>query len=306
VLSLQTHDLAADQSNGILYASTGALAVEHASAVVAIDPGSGAIGPAMLVGGEPNRLAISNDGQYLYVGVDAEGLVRRIDVAAGESDLTFPLRSAGSGSGALVAGDIVALPGSAQGAVVARSNPSSSPGDSGTVALDDSNPGALPDGPSPRLGTRLAVDSDGAILGYDGETTGAALHRARLGPDHALSLEQTRDNAIQAFYQSIVAQDDRLFSTSGEVIDTSTLETLMTLPGRGPVAPDLGNGRAYMLTGEGRHRSLVAFELTAAEPLWAVPIDGVLGRTDRLVRWSEAGLAFRTTAGQVFVITLTD
>jgi hypothetical protein len=61
-----------------------------------------------------------------------------------------------------------------------------------------------------------------------------------------------------------------------------------------------------MLTGEGRHRSLVAFDLTAAQPLWAVQIDGVLGRTDRLVRWGEAGLAFRTTASQVFVITLID
>lgn len=51
------------------------------NSVVALDPESGTIGPALAVGLRPGQMAMSDDASVLYVAVEGDGMVRRLDLA---------------------------------------------------------------------------------------------------------------------------------------------------------------------------------------------------------------------------------
>ena len=46
-----------------------------------IDPVTATLGPSIVVGGEPRKVAVSDDGQFAYVGLHGPGAVRRVDLA---------------------------------------------------------------------------------------------------------------------------------------------------------------------------------------------------------------------------------
>ena len=77
-----------------------------------IDPVSGAIASSVPVGSEPNQLAISENGQYIYVGLDGDNAVRRFDVATQTAGPQFPT----------VAGprDMSAMPGNPNSIAIVR------------------------------------------------------------------------------------------------------------------------------------------------------------------------------------------
>src|SRR5438876_9491451 len=73
-LTLPANDLISDRFRGKIYASVPSRADGSATSsggsgnsIAVVDPESGAVGPFIPVGSEPNRLAISDDGRYLYV-----------------------------------------------------------------------------------------------------------------------------------------------------------------------------------------------------------------------------------------------
>src|SRR5438067_321532 len=75
-LALNTTDLIYDPTQNLIYASV----TDHRIAI--IDPVSGSIGPFVSVAGVPGRLAISDDGQFLYVGLDDIGSIARIALSS--------------------------------------------------------------------------------------------------------------------------------------------------------------------------------------------------------------------------------
>src|SRR5688572_30652369 len=77
-LSLPTNDLVYDPHSGRLYASIPGSAGADGNSVVPIDPATGAVGTPIPVGSEPGKLALSDDGRYLYVGLNGENAVRRV------------------------------------------------------------------------------------------------------------------------------------------------------------------------------------------------------------------------------------
>ena len=80
VISLPVKDLVYDQARQRIYASVPSSGGARANTVTLIDPSTGALGPSVFVGSEPGKLAMSDDGQYLYVGLDGAG-ARRAGVA---------------------------------------------------------------------------------------------------------------------------------------------------------------------------------------------------------------------------------
>src|SRR5215207_3205964 len=91
ILPIATRDLVYDPFSKRIYAGTTAGAGNGDGQVVAIDPWTGAIGPRVAVGGEPGKLALSDDGRYLYVALDGAGAVRRVDLGAQTAGLQFSL-----------------------------------------------------------------------------------------------------------------------------------------------------------------------------------------------------------------------
>jgi hypothetical protein len=104
--------------SGLLFASIGASATNNPNTVAVIDPVAGKVSQYIPVGNNPNRLAISGDGQYLYVSLDGDHAIQRINLTSLSVDDTFALPVDPS-FGQLTVADMKVVPGSPQTVVAA-------------------------------------------------------------------------------------------------------------------------------------------------------------------------------------------
>jgi hypothetical protein len=115
---LLVNDLAYDTAHGRLYASIPGQHPAYGNGVALIDPATGAVLDWRYVGSEPNKLALSDDGAVLYVGLDGARAVRRVEAMTLTAGLQFPL---GSGSmGPCTAIGIAVFPGDPSSIAVLR------------------------------------------------------------------------------------------------------------------------------------------------------------------------------------------
>jgi DNA-binding beta-propeller fold protein YncE len=66
-VTLPNYDRVYDRITQRIYASVPSSAESGGNSITAIDPVTGGLGTPLFVGSEPGRLALSNDGQSLYV-----------------------------------------------------------------------------------------------------------------------------------------------------------------------------------------------------------------------------------------------
>lgn len=88
-VTLTVKDLVSDPTRSLLYASFGSGAGYLANSVVAIDPVNDIIGSPTIVGSNPGRLAVSSDGQFLYVALDGAGTVQKLSLPGFASVSSF-------------------------------------------------------------------------------------------------------------------------------------------------------------------------------------------------------------------------
>src|SRR5438552_16312190 len=100
-----------DPYDGMLYASVSGSAGANGNSIVPINPVTGAIGAPVFVGSEPNRMAISDDGHYLYVGLDGAGSVRRFNLLTHQAEIQVSLGLSPVCGGPAIAGDLRVMPG---------------------------------------------------------------------------------------------------------------------------------------------------------------------------------------------------
>ena len=78
--------------NGLLYVSVPSSAgPPYANSVVSVDPVTGALGRPILIGSEPDQLAVSSDGTTLWVGLDGASAVRKVDLTTATAGMQFSL-----------------------------------------------------------------------------------------------------------------------------------------------------------------------------------------------------------------------
>jgi hypothetical protein len=143
VAALDANSLVYEPHSGVVFASVGGQSPKHPNSVVPIYPTTGAIGAPVLFGTEPNPMAVSDDGKYLYVGLDGERKVARVNLATGAEDLRWSLGRELPPQGfppewgaELVAADIAVMPGHPDVVAVASSRTTTEfPGD--LVVYDD-------------------------------------------------------------------------------------------------------------------------------------------------------------------------
>jgi len=107
-----------------------------ANSVLAIDPASGTITAARHFLAAPNALAVSGDGQFLYVGLDDAGMVQRLKLPSLDLDISLPLGS-NSRFGPYYAGDIAVSPGSPRTVAVTQLSAGVVPAEQGGMVLFD-------------------------------------------------------------------------------------------------------------------------------------------------------------------------
>jgi hypothetical protein len=309
-------DLAYDAAGQMLYASVRAGAGNPGS-VVPINPATRTLGTAIPVGIEPTKLAISENGQYLYVGFDGQPSVQRINLANQAVDLTIALGNdptPGGGLGPMYAEDIAVLPGSPQSIAVSLKNLCCSPRHMGVAVFDGVN--RRTNMTPTHTGSNAIEFSATAdtLYGYTNEQTSFGFFRMAVDAsgvtvtDVQESLPNPPGALIEGFNVDIRFNAGRIYGTTGAVVDPVNRTILGTfiLPGgvAAAVAPDTTStaGRVYFLSNVSGW-TIRAYSATSTQPAAAImSFSTASGTASSLVRWGTNGLAFLTSTGQVFVI----
>jgi hypothetical protein len=294
---LVSNDLVYNPARQRFHASVPSSVGAGGNSVVELNPETGVLSDLVFVGSEPNKLAISDDGTALYVGLDGSNSVRRFDTQTQTPGLQFPVGT-GPQETSLKPGEMDVLPGS--NSTVAVSRRSNDFFSSSAVAIFDDGtrrPNVVADFASDLEfapgGTRLYSDSKKISVGPAGASLDGTIMFTSPGGQ-------------------IDFQNGLHYSSRGPVVNPEANVLVGTFTGLSSfgfvtgsgMAIDVAHDRAFFLVEESSRMTIKAYQLSTFLPVGSVTLQGVVGTTPtRLWRWGANGLAFRTSNSVVLVQT---
>lgn len=274
---LQTNDMVYSRSQGSIYVSVpSAAGAPNGNSIAKLNTTTGQVESPVFVGSEPNRLAISDDQNTLYVALDGSDSARKIDLPFGQLGQPFQTKVAESGG----VYDMEVMPGSPDTVAVSRYVAYS-----GSVTVYD---GGVP---------RANRASAGLYLGFASPTDLYAVD------NQVRRLNVTASGVTQAssytagMYGEIEADGGRLYSSNGRVFDTATQRLAGIFPGAGydnAIAVDKEKNRVFAISAGSGNCSIRAYELDTFRLSGSVAIPCVQSTGRRLLRWGTNGLAFKS------------
>jgi hypothetical protein len=301
-ITLTTNDIIYDPVSRKIYASVPSSAGGIGNSVTSIDPFTGTLGQSVFIGSEPNKLAISDNSQYLYVGLDGAASVRRYDIQTQTAGLQLSLGN-DPYFGPYFVEDMEVLPGNPEAVAVSRKNLGISPRHAGVAIYDN---GIQRPVTTPRhTGSNVIEFSNSAsrLYGYNNETTEYGFRRMTVD-ENGVSVLDVTESLIMGFDVDIKFDNGLIYATTGRVIEPEGRMLLGTFTGISSgalVKPDSTVGRVFFLTGSGSTHTLLAFDQDTFLPIGSFDIPDVSGMPSSLIRWGARGLAFRTS-DKVFLI----
>ncbi|HXB53877.1 MAG TPA: hypothetical protein VN461_03775 [Vicinamibacteria bacterium] len=280
--------------------------------IVGLDTQTGTVGPVALTGSEPNRLAISDDGLFLYVGLSGANSVQRFHLPDLKPDISFSLGS-DSFLGPLFARDIQVMPGNSHSVAVARMYKNLSPSSAGIAIFDD---GVERPNTTPFFAPFDSIQfgrNDSTLYAYNSETSGLDFYQVSVDSS-GLTLGSHVGGLIAGFNSNIHFDwgTGLVYGDDGGAIDPVALTLIGTYSARGVMIPDSGVGRAFFVTSDFStgDTQIQAFDQGRFTPLGAIDLGNVIpvaSSAASFIRWGPTGLAFRTTGptGQVFLLVST-
>jgi len=296
-IDLATNDLVVDPNTQTLYASVPSSAGAIGNKIVPINPNTGDLGAGVFVGSEPNKMAISDNGQFIYVGLQGAGAVRRFDSTTQTADIQFSLGT-DSFNGPNFPGELAVQPGNPGTVAVAAQ--------SGLVSIYDNGvrrPNGIGTGSNSLVfntanNSRLYALSSGLLTRLSVTASGVS------------SINSSNVSASGAAKLS----EGRLYTSSGQVLDPENGNLFGTFTGLGTTTtaftPDETVHRVYFLSAPFSSGGPVTVTLRAYDsqtfvPVGTLDIPNILGTPTEMVRWGSNGLAFCTTGGNVVLIQTT-
>ncbi len=302
-ISLNSNDIVFDPFSGKIYASLPSSAGTNGNSIVIIDPVTATAGPSIFIGSEPNKLAISDDGKYLYVALDGAAGVRRLNLRTMAPE---PLFSVGndSFSGAFYVDDMEVRPGCSDDIAISRRNRGFSPRHEGVGLYSN---GQLRQKTTPDHTGSNVIDfcnQASRLYGYNNETTEFGFRRMSVD-DTGLAVLDVTSNVISGFGTDFTCDAGLVYARGGAILDPRTRSLVGTFTGTGGglVRPDSTVGRTFFLSGSsssGPYR-LLAYDQERFLSLGGVDIPNVTGVATSLIRWGLDGIAFRTPTQIVLI-----
>lgn len=120
-LNMQASAVIYDSVGKLLWVAIPASASANANTVVSIDPATGTLGNPIPVASDPRKLAVSSDGQYLYVSSNGLSEIQRINLSTLAIERTFPLPQENSVN--TLVNEMHIVPGSSQSIVASLELP---------------------------------------------------------------------------------------------------------------------------------------------------------------------------------------
>jgi len=315
-LALPANDLAYNPKDGLIYAAVPGLAGPGlGNSIAAIDPATGVVTHSIFVGSEPNRIALSDDGQRLFVGLDGAGAVREVDLTNFTAGQQFSL---GGGKGIYVppytAESLAVVPGQHDSVAVYSRAGVVTVYDAGVARSESSS------------GLSVYFDSNVGGLAFAGASTLYVTSNATSGYLYQLTVGGTGVTAAKQLATStggstLQFDNGRLYLTSGKVYDaatgnlagqfsTSDIGSSSPRIVSGPTVSDSSLDLAWVLTTSPSVNFagvVLSFDEKTFNPVGSLALAGVGGSQPTpdtpadLIRWGQNGLAFHTQT-QIYVL----
>jgi uncharacterized repeat protein (TIGR01451 family) len=289
VLPLTAGDLVWDAARNRIYASIRSTAPAYANQVVAIDPTTSAVVASVTTGNNPGQLALTSGGEWLYVALDANGTIARIDPETLSVSSTFVL--GGDTYGPFLAKDMCIVKDQPNLLAVIRRQQGGSSFtplavyDNGVARPNTYTVGQVE--PSPDANTVIATDSFyGYVTRMRIESNGVAVERS----------------ASFGMGGTMVADGNTLVSAFGNHADAAALRHLGSFfPPQtfniGAVRPDTAVNRVYFVEpsspSSGSYDKIGAYDSASFALVGHLTMPPVTSAAS-LIRWGRNGLAFRT------------
>lgn len=280
-INLPANYLVYSEATKSLYASVPGSAGANGNSITKINPETGALGSSTFIGSEPNKIAVSSDGQTLWVHLDGANAARRFDVATETPGLQFATNLSQPPF------DMEVVPGSPQSLAISSSfNHGVTIFDNG-VQRPNTGSGVGP----------IEFGNDPSILyGFNGFTSGLDLVKFLVDSSGITTAAST--GGFFTVGDAMKFSNGLLYSGGGRVgnPETQTLVGTFQNTGFSPVmAVDGANHRAFYAFASGSNVDVLAFDTNTFLLIGSVSLPNINGTPVNLVRWGTNGLAFNTS-----------
>jgi hypothetical protein len=272
--------------------------------IAVLDPYRGIVDSFTSLSKRPGKLARSDDGQFLYVSLPTDALVRRLTLTNLVQNLEFALGGEDINGTwyPFYAADLAAVPGNPNSLAawrVRRAGPMALEYGWGIAWFDNGimRPNVTASGGD----WRVEFDTDsGTLFGLNG----GDLRRCGVDASGVAFVENFPVLANNAGGDLEFA-GGRFFTRAGRELRTQPFDVTSIYSGSESaslVEPDATSGRVFYLSMTGTTASLRAYDASSVALLGSLTITNVFGTPSSLIRWGTNGLAFRTSSNQLFLV----
>jgi hypothetical protein len=320
IVNQLTNDMVWDPLNQVFYISVPSTASANANDVCILNPTNGSIPNCQMVGNNPDRLAISDDSQFLYVGEDSTGMVQRLLLPGLTPDINFTLGTYPLNGSTYYALDLQVAPGMPHTTAVSKGVLNLDPAaDGGVTIYDDATPrptsaAGFSTGGKPYDSLQWGADAT-VLYAADTETmtTGFDFYTLTVNSS-GVTLNQDYPSV---FWNSGQIHFDKanglIYSDDGfhAVNPTTGLPAGIFEVGAGwPMAPDSTLNTVFIpaqyVWQQSANYTLNLFDMTHYLPIAQIPFSttqGGLNKIGRFLRWGTNGIALQDRAGNIYLIS---
>jgi hypothetical protein len=309
VVSQLANDMVWDPVNQVIYLSVPSLASANGNTIAVLNPTSGITQSTQFAGSEPDALAISDDSQFLYAGLDGSSSVQRFTLPSMLPDIKYLLGAGAYPYGPFFADDLQVAPGLPHTTAVSRGASNISPTALGGMEIyDDATPRSqVADAPGD-LYDSLQWGSDTQIYAINSEITSFDFYALTVSSS-GVQLSDDYQNEFSDFYVRLHYDNGThyAYTDDGYVINPANGQHVGQFQASGYMVPDSSLNSAFFL-GQTQSQAgstsftIESFDLTTFAPISEITIPNVLGYPLRFIRWGASGLAFNDDAGFIYII----
>ena len=290
VVEITSRHMVWDPVSQRLYASVQTPAA-YSDSVAVIDPLSGTVERYIQVGATPNRLAVSDDGQFLYVALDGDHAICRVPLATFTVDQRIPLGASKDGT-PYAALSVAVRPGAPRTIAVLLDRAGATWYADSLTIFDDGVPGRSAE--SQGAG-RVLFSHDGSLI-YGTYEEGGALVRWTLS-DTALVCNDYAGMGRPG--RGLFERDGLLYYGDGSVIDPQRRAVVGRFTPGSLLALDPAGDLAYRV--DDFRNKLLAFDARTMRFAWAVDIPDIrVDLNSALFAWGHRQLALQHSGAVTF------
>lgn len=309
VISQLANDLIWDATNQVIYLSVPSLGGTYGNTIAVLNPTTGNIVASQFAGSEPDLLAISEDDQYLYAGIDGSASVQRFILPNLAPDINYSLGTSGA-NGPSYALDLQVAPDLPHTTAAARGSFFVSPAAQGGIAIyDDAMQRPTIADASGDLYDSLQWGSDTAIYAINSEVSSFDFYTLTVSSTGvALSYDYPNEFSMFSAKLHYDSGTGFAYTDDGYVINPANGQHVGQFQASGSMVPDstlnaaffLGQTQAQLGT---TNFTIESFNLTTFAATAEITVPNVQGNPLHFIRWGANGLAFNDDAGYVYVLS---